>query len=83
MAGFYESSTINFGSLTLTNEGNYNIFLVKYDAKGNVIWAKSAGGKKYDEATSIAVDASGNIYIAGRFDSPTIKFQTGSGSYQR
>jgi len=80
--GSYGSHYLNFGSNTLTNVGplGYNnhcpndIFLVKYDCSGNVLWAISMGGTNRDFANSIAVDASGNIFITGYFDSPTLSF---------
>jgi len=77
VAGKFESSTIIFGSTTLTNattNGSADIFLAKYDANGNVIWAKSAGGTSNDRAYSISVDASENTYVAGYFASSTITF---------
>ncbi|MFA5782356.1 MAG: SBBP repeat-containing protein, partial [Bacteroidales bacterium] len=74
VAGFFESSTLSFGSTTLTNAGDCNIFLAKYDANGIVLWAKSAGGTYYDWAPSVAVDDSGNAYLTGCFYSPTITF---------
>jgi len=74
VAGYFVAPSITFGSTTLISAGSENIFLAKYDAVGNVLWAKSAGGIKNDCATSVAVDASGNIYVAGIFQSPTITF---------
>ena len=47
---------------------------MKYDANGNALWAKSAGGPSDDGGFSVAVDASGNDYLTGYFDSPTITF---------
>ncbi|MEK6616208.1 MAG: hypothetical protein AABZ32_08880, partial [Bacteroidota bacterium] len=73
-AGSFVSPTITFGSTTLTNAGSVDMFFVKYDPSGNVLWAKSAGGTSYDEATSVTADASGNIIAAGLFVSPTITF---------
>ena len=75
VAGYFNSSSITFGSNTLTNAaGDYDMFVVKYDASGNVLWAKSAGGTSDDQANSITVDANGNIYVAGSFKSASITF---------
>jgi hypothetical protein len=74
IAGFFYSNTINFGSTTLTNSGNSSIFLAKYDISGNVLWAKNAIGTAEDYAKSVAVNASGNIFLTGTFDSNTIRF---------
>lgn len=74
IAGYFQSTSLIFGSTTLTNVGGGDIFFAKYDALGNVLWAKSAGGTGSDWANSIVVDAIGNTYIAGGFDSPTLSF---------
>lgn len=77
MAGAYDSPTLVFGTTTLTNSSSTDttdIFIAKFDAGGNVLWAKSATGTSYDVAYTIAVDASGNPYVAGWFQSPSIKF---------
>ena len=77
--GSFSSATLTFGSFTLTNNstsGNTDIYIVKYDPNGNVIWARSAGGSDEDYATSIALDAWGNIYVAGFFHSTSIPFGT-------
>jgi hypothetical protein len=85
LTGRYKSATLTFGSEILTNSGNDDLFLVKYDPDGNVLWAKSIGGINYDAANSVVADASGNIYIAGYFSSPTIDFGsttlTSAGTY--
>ncbi len=74
MAGMYSSPTLSFDGITLTNAGVENMFLAKYDANGTIIWAKSYGGTYHDWAYSVAVDVSGNAYLAGVFQSPTINF---------
>jgi hypothetical protein len=74
LTGYFSSMHISFGTTILTNTGGENIFLVKYDANGNVIWAKSAAGGNYDESNSVATDVYGNCYIAGHFTGPNIIF---------
>ncbi len=59
--------TIIFDNVTLISEGNSDIFIVKYDASGNLLWAKRAGGPNFVYANDIAVDTSGNCYVVGSF----------------
>src|SRR4051794_8660798 len=47
--GAYQSSPLAIGDTTLPNAGNWDVFLAKYDAAGNFIWARSAGGSSRDE----------------------------------
>lgn len=76
--GYFSSGFVNFGSYTLfnTDSGTSDIFLVKYDSLGNVLWAKSAGGAGYDYAAAITTDPNGGVYVAGYFMSPSISFDT-------
>ncbi len=74
IAGCFYNSAITFGNITLANLGDWDIFVAKYDSEGNILWAKSAGGAMMDRAPSITTDTSGNIYITGYFNSPTITF---------
>jgi hypothetical protein len=72
LAGSFSSSTLTFGSTTLRNAGESDIFLVKYDPNGQVLWAKSVGGEGDEEPRGIAVDAQGNIYVTGYFGSSNL-----------
>jgi hypothetical protein len=77
VTGWYTSNTLTIGSHTLTNSNGWaEIFIVKYDNAGNVLWAKSAGGSNDDYAHGVATDANGNIYITGHFKSNPINFGT-------
>ncbi len=76
MTGMFVSPTITFGSITLTNTGLSDIFLVKYDSNGNVLWAKSAIGSSEEISLCVCTDMSGNVFIGGGFSSPTITFDT-------
>ncbi|HBY19785.1 MAG TPA: hypothetical protein DEG71_02065, partial [Clostridiales bacterium] len=63
----YFQGTANFGTNTLISAGGLDIFIAKYNTDGECIWAKSAGGTKYDYGSSITIDNLGNIYITGNF----------------
>jgi hypothetical protein len=77
-AGSFTSATINFGLFTLVNSnpGYQDIFILKFDGAGTIIWAKSAGGSDYDEAYSVAPDFNGGAYLSGYFKSTSIIFGT-------
>ncbi|MBN8680956.1 MAG: T9SS type A sorting domain-containing protein [Chitinophagales bacterium] len=74
VAGKFYSTTLSFGNLTISNAGADDIFLVKYNADGNPVWAKSIGGDKNDSAKSVFADKEGNVLLAGGFQSTTIAF---------
>jgi hypothetical protein len=76
VAGMFNSPTLTFGSTTLTNAGQWDMFLAKYNVDGNVLWAKSAGGNSYDQACHLNVDFKGNVSLIGAFYSPSITFGT-------
>lgn len=60
----FDPSAANY---SLTSVGNYDSYVSKLDNSGNFVWAKSYGGTNSDQASSIAVDASGNSFTAGQF----------------
>lgn len=74
VTGNFYSSSITFGSTTLTNAGQNDIFLAKYDRNGNALWAKGAGGSGYDFGKAVATDNAGNVYVTGNFQSSSISF---------
>jgi gliding motility-associated-like protein len=53
--------------------GGRDIFVVKVDINGNLIWSKTFGGTSNDEAYGVAVDNTGNVFISGGFSS-TVDF---------
>ncbi len=67
---FVGSATFGLGEMnatTLTSAGTFDIFVAKYDAFGDLAWAKRAGGTFGEEGRGIAADRSGNSYITGAF----------------
>jgi len=80
--GFF-SGTADFdpgsGTANLSSEGGFDIFVQKLNSSGDLIWAKQIGGTGSDEGKSIIADASGNVYLTGRFKG-TVDFDPGSGT---
>ncbi len=78
VVGYFASPTMVFGSTTLTNAGGVgltnDVFIAKYNAAGAFQWAARAGGVDNDFGYGIALDGSGNPYMAGAFASASIVF---------
>jgi len=47
-------------------EGDDNVFLLKYDSAGNLLWDKTWGQSDYDYSYGIAIDSTGNAFITGK-----------------
>lgn len=82
--GVFTSSTIEFGLTTLTNEIPQNgsqLMLAMFSSVGAPLWARSYPAQGSELASSVAVDAIGNLYIAGSFAGPADQtFQFGNTS---
>jgi hypothetical protein len=48
-----------------SSDGNTDIFVVKFDPAGQLVYLSFIGGARDDSGNGIAVDASGNVYLAG------------------
>lgn len=55
------------GAQTLNSSGAADVFVLKLNDQGEVLWVRSVGGPADDIATDVEVDASGNIIVAGYF----------------
>lgn len=69
IAGYFNSTNVNFGGVVLTNAGpqNYDGFVARYAPDGDLLWAKRFGGTNDEHAHSIAVDNQDDCYVAGYF----------------
>lgn len=76
VTGYFDGANIAFGGTTLTNVGtaSSDVFTVKYDPMGNVLWAASAGSADTDVGQDIAADNSGNCYVTGQYKGTSITF---------
>jgi len=66
VAGTFQG-VASFGNAVLASNGGKDLFLLKQDPAGQVVWAISAGGKKHDQAVGLAVDPAGNALVAGNY----------------
>lgn len=59
----------NKGIVNLTSNGVDDIFILKLNSVGNLVWVKGFGGDLNDEGTFITISKSGDIYTTGLFQS--------------
>lgn len=67
VAGNFVSPTLTLGNTTLANVGGADLFVGKLDPNGNWLSAVRAGGTGNEMVGSLALDSSGNAYLAGQF----------------
>jgi gliding motility-associated-like protein len=70
------------GVFMMTSQGILDIYIVKYDASGNFIWARQFGNANpgNEQVRDIAIDGSGNLYFTGFFYG-TLDFDPGPGVF--
>lgn len=70
IAGNYAFLNLVIENDTLFHWGSDDIFLATYSAaSGNLLWTKALKSQFQDYANDVAVDDSGNVYLAGVFNS--------------
>src|SRR5260221_3270371 len=73
------SNSVDFGGGALTSAGaGSTMFLAKYSSHGSLMWAKQFGGTATWSPKSMALDGSGNIYVAvtGNSGGPLMKLDS-------
>ena len=78
------SNTVDFDPssniFNLTSAGATDMFVMKQDSDGNLIWASRFGAYDTDAANALGIDAANNIYITGMFRFE-VDFDPGPGDY--
>ncbi len=80
VAGNFITPTLTFGTTTLTNTNSStslpseDIYVAKMNTSGQFLWAKSANGTNNESILGFAIDSSGNLFLGGYFDSPSMTF---------
>lgn len=67
----------NDGDIQSGNEGDYDIWLVKIDNEGNLLWERTYGGSSYDAPRQVLPLTDGYL-IAGYTDSDNVDIQSGN-----
>ncbi len=73
VTGFYYDNPI-FGGTNSNNQGNTDIFIIKYDINGNEVWAKNTGAAAFDEGVGIGYHTSEALIVSGKYTSVSINF---------
>lgn len=65
VGNFIGPATIS--NTTLVGYGFQDVYLARYSATGQLVWAKAIGGAGTDQVSAIETDLQGNVWISGRF----------------
>ncbi len=78
VTGSYWTSNITFGTITLNSYGGKNLFIVKYNPLGQVVWAKrsSGTGGNNNYSNGICIDNNMSVYIQGGFSNSSLYFNS-------
>lgn len=67
-------------TLNLTSNGISDIFILKQNTEGDILWVRQIGGEGQETVSKIKVDQEGNIYLTGTFEK-TVDFNPNIGTY--
>ena len=59
------------GTMKLASTGSWDIFILKLDSNGNLLWVKQIGSVAEERSSAITIDLNENIFITGNFFGPT------------
>lgn len=65
VTGHHQSIDGKAAHTGMSNKGDYDLFLAKYNPEGELLWLKSEGSSGYDYSHGVNVDAAGNVVISG------------------
>lgn len=62
--------TLDLGGVALTSTGSHDVALIRRDAAGNVVWARSFGSPGVDSAGALAADGAGSTVLSALVSGP-------------
>jgi hypothetical protein len=79
----YFVDVATFGSHSIKSNGYEDVYVVKYNSSGDVLWLKGFGGPADDRGTAIYADVNGDIYTAGNNYDGEFNYPGGPVSYSK
>lgn len=70
VTGYFDASADfdpGTGTFDMTPGGTADVFIAKFTASGDLVWAKQLSPTTYASGSSVATDPSGNVYTSGYF----------------
>jgi hypothetical protein len=71
VGGYFAGYLYCGGQRLVSRASHFDVFVAKYDADGTLLWVQQGGLDGDDRVRSLAVDAAGNVYMAGSYRGPT------------
>src|SRR5262249_28041678 len=68
------------GTFNLTSFGGGDVFIMKLNANGDLVWARQVGGTEEEQGLAIAADNDGNVFTTGYFYVAACDFDPGPGT---
>ena len=72
VTGTFKSPSLQVGTLTLSNNGDFDCFFIELDLEGNVIFAENIGGPYKEGAQAITTSNGDRVLLGGYFTSSSI-----------
>ena len=86
LAGNASAGGAVFGNVSLPPRGGTDVYLLKYDARGQLLWGHQEGSAGDDGVGDVATDGAGNAYLLAGFFKGQARFGrfalTGGSQYQ-
>ena len=76
VTGYFNSTSINIGGQSFLNNGQYDVFVAKYNYQGGFHWATTVGGSGSDKANVITINHNRELFVAGEFTSSSVQFDS-------